>query len=387
MNIAFLFNSDHPSLGGYYGPSVMRRILSTGVLQKADRHMRVSVGDILTYGSTRTLSSLIKLCNTVYQPIDFDRLIRDRLDATHGKATVYCWLFQNMTAEIAEALHLALAPDPAYLGAMDVDFSNPFHLRFFRNSLIEAYRVRNTHCSMFYEMGENEEPDIVPIEIFEQGGFTVQHEDMGARRTIFDNYDTLEHFGRIEEFKRVFAGIEGLDRDRASDLALTLEELHPKLFDALASAARALERAETVEDVAQSALSGRRLLEQVADYLFPPRPTLWNDRKVGRPQYRNRLWAYLEQTCAELGLDKASALTTLGKEADRLVELFNAGLHADPTREKVETAFRDLVLWLTSVIEISPAHARRPYLAYEQELGNFMRDVLGDRIEPDENSG
>ena len=214
----------------------------------------------------------------------------------------------------------------------------------------------------------------------------MQHEDMGARRTIFDNFYTLDHFARVEDFKRVFARIKGLDRDRASDLALTLEELHPRLFDALASAARALERAETPEDLAQSALSGRRFLEQLADYLFPPRTTPWNGRQVGRAQYRNRLWAYLEQTSDELKIDKTSTLAALGTEADRLVELFNAGLHADPIRDKVESAFRDLVLWLTNVIDLSPTHARRPYLAYEGELKNFMGEVLVDRVEEDDDS-
>jgi hypothetical protein len=88
----------------------MDRILGAEVLQKANRHMRVSVGDILTYGaaassSMPTVAFLVELCRAVYQPKVFDRLIHDRLDATHGKATVFCWLFQNMTAPIAEALH------------------------------------------------------------------------------------------------------------------------------------------------------------------------------------------------------------------------------------------------------------------------------------------
>ena len=63
---------------------------------------------------------------------------------------------------------------------------------------------------------------------------------------------------------------------------------------------------------------------------------------------------HLEQTCDELKTDKMNTLTTLGTEADRLVDSFNAGLHAGPTREKVESAFRDLVLWLTNVIDLSP---------------------------------
>lgn len=381
MNIAFLFNSDHPSLGGWYGGAVMDRVLGANELQVADRHMRVSIGDILTYGAaadseTPTVQFLVQLCRAVYKPNRFDRLLRNRLDATHGVATVYCWLFQNMTALVGSALHKKLTSDPAYLGAMDVDFSEPLHLRFFRNSLCEEYRLHGQRCSVFYEMSCNEDPDLAVREIFERHGFQVEYEDSGARRTIFDNYDSLAHFRRVEDFRRVFAEFDGLDEDRASDLILSLEELHPKLFDAFAAAARALERAETEEDLAQAALSGRRLLEKTADYLFPPQRELWNGRRVGPAEYKNRLWAHLERTLAHINSAEPETLTRLGNEADRLVKLFNSGLHAAPTRQNIEASFRDLVVWLAAVIELSPAAARQPYLAYGSEMRDFLDDAI-----------
>lgn len=383
MNIAFLFNSDHKSLGGGYGRTVMKKLLGTQVLQEAERHMRISVGDILTYSAAArsknpTMAYLLELCRAVYRPTHFDRLNYELLEDTHGKATVYCWLFQNMTAAIGEALHSKLSPDPAYLGAMDVAFSEPLHLGFFRNSLCENYRLNGRHCSIFYSMGENEDPDVSVQDCFKEHGFDVDHEDTGARRTIFDDFDSLEHFRRVEDFKCVFAGFDGLGADRASDLILNLEEVHPKLFDAFASAARTLARAETEEDYAQAALSGRRLLERISDYLFPPRDEKWNKRKVGRAEYKNRLWAYIEQTVAASG--KAdSSLTILGSEADRLVELFNAGLHASPTKTKVEAAFVSLATWLSDVIALSPALVRRPYLAYDDSLRGFIEDAVLNR--------
>ena len=388
MNVAFFFNSDHPSLGTYYGPPVMKRILGTRALQKANRHMRVSIGDILTYGAasssrTPTKANLIRLCRAVYRPKAFDRLIIDRLEATHGKATVYCWLFQNMPAQIAESLVGELTPDAAFLGAMDVDFTDPLHLRFFRNSLCERYRLNGRQCSLFYEMGDNEDPDLVVREIFEQYGFRVSYEDIGARHTIFDSYDTIEHFRRVDDFKVVFAGLSGLDADQTADLVLSLEELHPKLFDAFASAARALKRAETEDDLAQAALSGRRLLERTADYLFPPQKGLWKGRKIGQAEYKNRLWAYIERTMAEANISDTDISSRLGKEVDRLFELFNAGLHSDSTEEETKAAFRDLVTWLSRVIGLAPAAARRPYLAYEQGLRTFLQDAVMDKAEED----
>jgi hypothetical protein len=117
-------------------------------------------------------------------------------------------------------------------------------------------------------------------------------------------------------------------------------------------------------------------MESVADYLFPARDGEWNGRKIGRAQYKNRLWAYIEQTMASAGITHSTLLTKLGREADRIVELFNSGLHARPTRDKVQEAFRDLVFWLTQIIGLSPACARQAYLAYEDEFLKFAREVL-----------
>ena len=72
MNIAVLFNSNHPEFVGNYAYAVMRRILGTGVLQSANRNMRVSTGDILTYSAASELKvPLTKLCEKVYRPGKF----------------------------------------------------------------------------------------------------------------------------------------------------------------------------------------------------------------------------------------------------------------------------------------------------------------------------
>ena len=372
MDIALLFNPQHPTLGGMYGYAVMRLIVGTGVLQSCNRHMRISRGDVIT---TSTAAS-----KELFVPRNLDLLIDERDDALFRPARTWCWQLQNATAQVAGELHEALFRYPSYLGAMGLDFSDVLHLHGFRNSLPEAYRIRGRKCWLFYSMGESWTVDTATKEIFEQNGFVVGTEDLGARRTFFDNYDALEHFRRVADFYRVFASFEGLDDDRVSDLGLLLEEIHPKLFDALASAARAIERAETGEDMAQAALSGRRLLEQFADYLYPPHVGKRRGRDVGRDKYKNRLWVYIEETLAETGLEESSILPRLGKEADRLVELFNSGLHRDRGRKQVEAAFRDLVIWLTTAIQISPTHARRVYLVYEDEIRQFMRRIADSKL-------
>lgn len=342
--------------------------------------MRISVGDILTYSMAsqsedRTYAALDKLCRAVYVPASFDRINKPKLEATYTTATVYCWLFQNMTQNTAENLNRELQSAEFYLGCMDVTFSRPLHLKLFRNSLIETFRITGTKCAIFYDMGQNEDPNVCVKEAFERVGFKVEYEDLGARGTIFDNYDSLEHFNRVESFRSFCSKLPALTDDDASAITHSLEELHPKLFDALAAAARTLERAETEEDYAQAALSGRRLLERTADALFPPQKADWKGRKVGPAQYKNRLCAYIEMALSSIDAP-TGRLEILGKEADRLIELFNSGLHASPTQEKVELAFRDLIIWLCSIIDINPSMARDPYQPYGLEIDSFMRSIL-----------
>ena len=138
MNVTFLFNS-RLSIRRWLLllPPIMRLILASGVLQASNRHMRVSTGDVLTYSAaarspTPTRTFLVELCKRVYQPSELDMLLRVRLEATYAHATVYCWLFHNMTERIASDLHAKLIAEPAYLGAMDVNLANPLHLALFR---------------------------------------------------------------------------------------------------------------------------------------------------------------------------------------------------------------------------------------------------------------
>lgn len=365
MNVAFLFDSDAEEYGGFYGDAIQAKILGTGVLQNVKRHMRVSVGDVLTYmySGRAGLEGHLDLCRQTYDPAKYDKIIWDRLEPTFGTRTVYTWLFQNMPVGIADRLNAILSSDETYLGAQGVDFSNPLHLQLYRNSLIERYRFFGRAASNFGDELVEEDPDVVMRENFESNGFTLTYECIGLRRTIFDPYDSIEHFTRIGDFRRYFETIPGLDEDIASEITLHIEELHPKLFDGFAAAARTLARAETAEDYAQAAISGRRLLERVADYLFPPQTEQYNGRSVGKAEYRNRLWAYISDTLMNTGGDQIT-LQWLGKEADRLVELFNSGLHADSGRAKVEAAFRDLVVWLSNVIALDPVAIRKSLSTY-----------------------
>lgn len=383
MNVGFLFDSSDPALGFDYGTGVMDAILADGAVRRSDRHMRVSVGDILIRAKVSELRNLGReeyqsFCRRTFAPCSFERLDQAKLKEAYETSVIYCWLFQNMTETLAEEVHSDLRGTPGYLGAMEISFAEPLQLYFFRQLLSERYRFRGTHVSIFYSGLLSDSQDSSLEERLAAAGFVVSYESIGGRNTIFDTYYTIDHFNRMERFKSVVGAFHRASDDLVSEAVLVLEEIHPRLFDVLAAAARAVLDSQTQEDLAQACLSGRRFLEQLADYWFPPRSGTLDGRSVGQTQYRNRLWAYLTEAAANADPPCPSQSEPLGKRLDDLVKRLNAGLHSSVDRDHVEQVFLDLARWFVDVVRMNPTAAPRPYLAYGQAIGSLLAQSLPD---------
>jgi hypothetical protein len=299
------------------------------------------------------------------------------LEATFNVATVFAYIFENMTDEIAVKLDERLVDAEAYLGFLQVDYTHGPHLVMFRNYMITKYRVQGTTCRIFYSMSENEDPDKYEAELLGELGYTdVDWEDRGAQGTIFDNYDTLEHFEQVEGFKEFIAPhLPGGD-DEASELAMVLEDLNPRLFNALGAAVLALKRARHEEDVAQASLSGRRYLERLADALFPSRTERYNGRDVGPGKYKNRIWAFIADNISD-----KNHVEKIGKEYDRLTDEFNAGVHGDRTRLGMLRTFAEVASLTLALLALNPSDTRKPYYAYREQMLDFFKGALRDNDE------
>jgi hypothetical protein len=373
MNIAFLFNSDHPKYDGSYGDPIRNSVFGLGIVQQSGRHMKVRVGDVLLHFHARDKEAYLALAERVYAADTWSSLIFERLVATFGQAVPCAVIFENMPQALAEELHSELIADDAYLGALEVDYAYGPHLALFRNSMISRYRVAGVVCRLFYTMGEDDEKDVYEAQAMTELGYAdVAWEDRGAHGTIFDDYDTPEHFQQVNLFCQTIAPYLLGGRDHASELAMVLEDLNPRLFNSLGSAVVALGRARTEEDVAQAAISGRRFLEQLADVLFPPREKSYNNRPVGKQQYKNRLWAFITDNIHE-----AARVKLVGKELDRLVDEFNAGLHGDGTKERMLKALCETASLTSILLALNPEDARKPYYAHKGRMFDFFREAFG----------
>jgi hypothetical protein len=372
MNIALIFNCDAPEYCYGGGLAIEKKVLQTGIMQRSERHMKISAGNVLIRSQSKTWVDYDDLCERVFFFSSWARLHEARLRATFRKARLYAVVVENMTSGIAEDLHKALTSDESYLGLQSVDYSYGPHLALYRNSILPLYRIQGGSCWVFFTMAEDSK-NKDDFDAMRKVGFdSVQWEDLGAHGSVFDDYDTLEHFQQVANFRAAVTPYLVDGEDNAYELVMMLEDLNPTLFNALGAAVDALGRARNEEHVAQAALSGRRYMEQLADVLFPAQQVEYKGRRVGKTQYKNRIWAFIADNAAA----DHKRLDALGRETDRLVEEFNACLHEEQPRDRLLRAFAGGAKLTAALLALNPEKTREPYFAYRKRAIEFMRDVV-----------
>jgi len=370
MNVAFLFNASHEDFGGIYGDPIRQHIMSLGILQKCQRSKRFAEGDIITLLHSKTYAdyktrTLEALSGTEFHNVDLLKISR-----LLPNITICVFLIQNMTEQTALEMHEALKFCDWYLGAKGIVFSNPVDLGLIRNSLVERGRIEGTKCYLFSAMGEDIS-DPYLIEEFENMGFEAKFVDNGARRTIFDNYDNLEHFVRIHDFSHVLNEALGLEHEVISDFVHVTEEINPRLFETAYSATFSLINAQTDDQIAQAGLSCRRFLKLLTDTWYPAKNTTSSTgRELKDNHVKNRFWSYLEESLCL----KGSTLTKHGKKFDKMWEASSKYLHIDhPNKEDVFTLLANVLTFTTRVIYLDTEKAARPYKPYEGEISDFLQ--------------
>lgn len=257
MIIAFLFNwRAYPDAGNYWH-EIRDTVFATGSIQRSGRHMKLSIGDVLVgleRGQDPQSLFMAAFANSEWAAMHVERLV-------DGFPTVFGMVFENMPRELASELHEALFPHTGYLGAISVHFEFGPHLALYRLRLPPQYRLEGTKLRSFYSMGNQDGCDPADLEDMRRLGYTdAAFEDTGAGRTILDDFDTPRHFERVAAFRKILNESLPGGEDDAYQLTMMLEDLSPKLFNALGAAAERLANAENEEEVAQVAISGRRYI-------------------------------------------------------------------------------------------------------------------------------
>lgn len=368
MIIALLFDWRAYKQSDNYWHKIRKAVFATDIIQNSDRHMKLSIGDVIV--GIKNGQNPEALFNAAFNNSDWSLLHEERVQ--NGFPTVFGMVFDNMPRGLAEDLHEALFNHRGYIGALSVHLEFAPHLALYRNRLPPHYRLQGRRLRSFYSMGNMDGCDEYDLKDMRSLGYTdVDFEDLGAGRTILDDFDTPRHFARVAAFRRLLSDELSGGEDGAYELTMLLEDLSPKLFNALGAAAERLSDAENEEEVAQVALSGRRYIEQLADALFPATDMPRGPRSLNKNAYKNRLWAFVEDAVE----GDAARLSEVGTEIDRVVAEVNAGLHADRPKERVATAICDAAKLTATLFALNPDAAQNGYLAYTDSLGSFVREL------------
>lgn len=79
------------------------------------------------------------------------------------------------------------------------------------------------------------------------------------------------------------------------------------------------------------------------------------------------MWAFLAENAAR------DVAQQLGREVDRLDSKFNAGLHSQRDRNRLESCFADLALVLRDILMVNPEAARKPYYEHQAKMMQFFK--------------
>jgi hypothetical protein len=382
MIIAVLFNSDDPKFHGYYGPPIRDIIFGTSVLQRSGRDMQVRYGDVLILSHAETQPEYMQLAEDTYFYGDWSLVKSQRLRATYLRQTIWAWVIQNVTRDIAQKLDAALSSETSYLGLHSVDYSHPPHLLLYRNSMIHYCRIRGTTCMLSYAMGEEEDKDEYEAESVLAAGFeNVGWEARGARDTIFDDYTALDHFQRVREVQKVCAGALPEGDYAAEELVMMLQDLQPQLINILSAAARAISRARKEEDIADVYHQVLCYIEQLADALSLPSIQSHNQPRVTKQEFRRRILARIDQVITSPASSSDHIILRL-TDADRLSSQIDAISNNVSGKASLSAIFFYLARVTFTLCQPRFTSADKAYYAFSERMLKFAMQCLDDPLPP-----
>lgn len=379
MQIAVLFDEQSPDHEFHAGHTAFQSILGSGILQRSGRRLIVRAGTVLLNHGDPALRE--QRVEELFFSDSWRLLDANRLRHTLRSSAIFAWVISNIDRVNATRLHASLSAESTYLGLLAVDLSVSAQLVMYRLQLAQVLRIEGRSCNLFWRAFDSDSKDFGMFEDLKSAGFTnVEWEDIGARGTIFDDYDTPDHFSRIEALRLVLSQTLERGTDDADDLLLVLEDLNPRLAATLGTAAGSFLQGRSEEDFAQVGLSARRYCSQLADSLFPPRPEPFNGRDVSEEKVKNRLWAYVEEQLGGPNAD-LDRLQGFGRNIDRVLEEANIALHGTVTRERAQSLLIDLALLSAVLLALAPESNRNPYFAYSPRISEMVTEWLQPSVD------
>jgi len=132
-------------------------------------------------------------------------------------------------------------------------------------------------------------------------------------------------------------------KDEVDDKLL---DINPELAEKIMIAFKGI-TTDTPEEWSQSLTTCRRIIESLADTLYPPTENQLNGRSLRQQNYINRLWAFMDQAIeSDSNKELAKAhIDFLGHYLQRTHKISNKGVHTEITRiEAIKAVFHTYLI-------------------------------------------
>lgn len=387
MRTAFYFNEDVAFEQSLTAPTAAVAAAIVDAVPEHRRHVSIRIGTLpwsRIAASTDTLITVVDSLLGVESPT-WSTLSASELFEGLGTKSVVAYLIQGASAKESRCIHETLTSTSGYMGAIEVK-SNTDITWVLYGHLPALYRIVESELRMFYREYERQVEDNRDHEAFEQwqrsGLFsTVVWEDTGAQGTIFDPYDSVNHArltGEVEEL--VGAQFSSV----VDEILMRIAQLDPRLFTQMHGALKSFDQFDTADSLAHVSVSCRRLIERLADALYPPRGTPVNGKDVGPGEYRNRLWAYVEENLHSKS-HRTLVLTTLediGKRINRLDRAASRGVHADVEPSEVRRLLISLTTLVYDLLTLTSPPTAVPDAPYNETVSRMVDEMLRGHDKP-----
>jgi len=375
----FAFHFDSAPWGPVYGTPIEEAFLAAviAVVPSVRRHLWVTGGDLVLDPDGPVADDELK--RRVDRLLDTDADVwrtvrRETLGGVAGRAFVLALngLDQRDARRIDREIKTG-GMRGSYLGVLEVNIATPVHWAVYEQYLVNKYRIIGSEMRLLYLFGEEDGRDTGMREHWEHAGLfaRVAFEDLGARGSIFDPYSTLEHACLVASLEdRLGAQLATV----VNEVVLRIGTLNPALYETLAAAFSTFDGATSSEQLAQVALSCRRLLEQLADVLEPASKREHRGHKLGKAEYRNRLWTFADIQLGGAGGYVLASLDDVGQRIDRLDTSANRGIHGPAVSPaEVQRMLAGLVALVYDLLTLTPPPSQSGYnKAYEVEAERLV---------------
>ena len=380
MRVAFHFDSG--SFGGFYGPPITRllfeRLMECVPSERRDVFIRRGDMPIWDLGpSVKDVSALASRIFGNSREI-WSTLAEDALADALRSVSIWILAVEGLSPAEAVCVDSRLRQSNGYLGAIEVYLANAAHWVIYDRKLVAAYRLYANELRIL-EISEQLDPearDESRIKQWSDAGLfdRVVWEDLGLRDTVLDDLSDFDRAKRVALIEDRLGSSLG---PAISILLMRIAGLNPKLSDSLHAAVEALDRAGSEEQLAQASLSCRRFVGQLADALYPARETPVKGRKVGPLEYRNRLWAYIEEHAENERSRIQGTYQELGDRLDALDQRAQKHVHGlDIDRADVLRLILTMIVWSYDVLTLTPPPTAARMAPHRDSVRRFADEIV-----------